>query len=250
METDRASYTFTSNPLVVNMITDGLDREVTAYFTAPEPQNNPPIAGAGQDQTVAAGDGVSLDGSGSSDPDPDDGIQSYRWQQTAGLGVTLSDASAEKPTFTAPAISEDQATLIFELMVEDYAGAIDTDTVIIIVMGFGNRPPLADAGEDQEVNAGEQVTLDGSGSSDPDNGIQNYSWQQTTGPGVTLSEASAGKPTFTAPDVYAAGNPAILVFKLTVTDNADATAEDYVTITVYLKDSVSGGGCFISEALR
>jgi hypothetical protein len=40
-------------------------------------------------------------------------------------------------------------------------------------------PPVANAGEDQEVSVGSTVTLDGSGSFDPDNDALSYSWQLT-----------------------------------------------------------------------
>jgi uncharacterized cupin superfamily protein len=227
---------------------DGFNKLVTAHFTASEQGNIPPTADAGEDQIVAAGDQVTLDASGSSDPD--DGIRNYQWQQTSGTGVTILDASTETPTFTAPAVSNNQATLIFQLMVEDQTGAVDTDTVTITVQASGNRAPTADAGEDQTVTEGDLVTLDGSASSDPDGNIQNYHWLQTAGENVTISNASAVKPTFLAPNVYASSNPITLMFKLTVTDNTNAVAEDFVTITIFLEDSVSGGGCFIAEALR
>ena len=47
------------------------------------PVNQAPTADAGDDQTVAAGATVNLDGTGSSDPDAGDTLD-YTWTQTGG----------------------------------------------------------------------------------------------------------------------------------------------------------------------
>ncbi|GAJ01582.1 unnamed protein product, partial [marine sediment metagenome] len=64
-----------------------------------------------------------------------------------------------------------------------------------------NNPPTADAGPDQTVDEGVTVTLDGSNSSDPDNGIASYLWSQIVGSPVTLSDLTATRPTFITPPV-------------------------------------------------
>ena len=61
-----------------------------------------------------------------------------------------------------------------------------------------NKPPIAEAGPNQNAGVGATVTLDGSGSTDPDNNIVSYHWVQTGGPPVTLSDPNAIKPQFVA----------------------------------------------------
>lgn len=91
--------------------------------------NQVPVANAGTNQTVATSTTVTLDGSGSADVDGT--IASYAWTQTSGASVTLSSASAESPTFTAPSTAD---TLIFSLIVTDNDGALSSaDTVTITV---------------------------------------------------------------------------------------------------------------------
>jgi hypothetical protein len=93
-----------------------------------------------------------------------------------------------------------------------------------------NTAPVADAGADQAVDEGTLVTLSGAGSSDPDAGdVLAYAWTQTGGPEVTLSDAGAVGPTFTAPEVE---TDTPLTFQLTVTDNAGASSADSVVVTV------------------
>ena len=91
------------------------------------------------------------------------------------------------------------------------------------------EPPAANAGVDQSANEQQLVTLDGSGSSDPDDDALSYSWAQVTGPPVVLSDPTAAKPTFTAPFVMLGGET--LTFELTVTANGD-TDTDTVSISV------------------
>ncbi len=93
-----------------------------------------------------------------------------------------------------------------------------------------NLPPTANAGADQQVVAQDNLTLDGSGSTDPDGSITQYAWTQGSGPTVTLANADTATPSFTAPNVNA---PQTLVFQLVVTDNDGATSPpDSVNITV------------------
>jgi hypothetical protein len=190
-------------------------------------QNQPPTADAGPDQTVAEEDTVMLDGLNSSDPD--DGIASYLWTQTAGTSVTLSDTATVQPTFTAPDVGDSGESLTFQLEVTDNGGLKDTDACIVNVSGV-NIVPTADAGPDQTVEEGVTVTLDGASSTDPDDGIASYLWEQIGGPSVTLSDAAAVGPTFVTPPVNPSG--VTLTFQLTVMDNGGLQATDEVSITI------------------
>jgi uncharacterized repeat protein (TIGR01451 family) len=95
---------------------------------------------------------------------------------------------------------------------------------------FVNSAPVANAGANRTVTVNAAVTLDGSGSSDPDAHTPlAYRWTQIGGPAVTLSDRDAAAPSFTAP-----GTPTVLTFTLWVTDSyglAAAVADD-VVITV------------------
>ena len=196
--------------------------------------NQPPTADAGPDQTVDEGETVTLDGTGSSDPDGD--TIHYNWIQIGGPLVTLSDATVEDPTFVLIDVDENGESLIFELTVTDdeIDGLKSTDVCIVNVIDLTgvNNPPTADAGLDQTVDEGETVTLDGTGSSDPDlgDGIASYLWKQTGGTTVTLSDTTYTMPTFVTPPVDLSGTT--LTFQLTVTDNGGLEGSAEVSITI------------------
>ena len=181
-------------------------------------------ASAGPDQTVDEGERVYLDGSGSTakakgdDDDDDDKIQSYLWKQIkSGPRVVLQRADQPIASFIAPQVSKD-VTLTFKLTVRFASGKKDTDETKVHVLDIeSNDPPTADAGPDQNVEEEITVTLDGSNSSDPDDGIKSYQWKQKAGPSVSLSNPQAVQPTFTSPSV-ADNKSKSLKFELTVTD--------------------------------
>jgi len=105
----------------------------TGVLTATMPvtvTNLAPVANAGPDQSVLVGAIVSLDGTGSSDPDGHWPL-AYCWVQTGGIPVTLNNRSAAQTSFTAPALP---AVLTFTLTVTDAYGLAGVpDQVVVMV---------------------------------------------------------------------------------------------------------------------
>lgn len=87
--------------------------------------------------------------------------------------------------------------------------------------------PVANAGSNQQITLGQQFTLDGTGSSDPDNGPQplTYQWIQVDGPATVLT--SSASPTVNLTPTVAG----VYVFMLTVADG-ELTNSATVTVTV------------------
>lgn len=88
-------------------------------------------------------------------------------------------------------------------------------------------PPNAEAGQPQEVPPGVVVTLNGSGSNDPDNKDLTYLWEQISGENVTLNNPTTIQPTFFAP--VNLGN---LFFRLTVTNSSGLADSDQMFVKV------------------
>ncbi len=90
-----------------------------------------------------------------------------------------------------------------------------------------NQPPTANAGSNRSVSVGTSVTLDGTKSADSDGQVKAYTWTQTSGASVALSNPNIATPSFTP---SAAGT---YVFRLVVTDDRGASSSPAtVTITV------------------
>lgn len=189
--------------------------------------NKSPNADAGDDQSVREGTTVVL--SAADSVDPDDGIVVYQWDQIQGPEVTLSNSLSSAPEFTAPDVGPDGATLKFQLTVTDAGGLQDTDNCTVNIT-WENSAPVADAGLDQRVAAGDEVELDGSQSLDPDGSDLNYRWRQTLGPPVTLSDATAVRPLFSVP--LEGFDDAELTFELTVTDSGGLQGMDTCKVNV------------------
>lgn len=223
----RAGRWLNSSPIALTISTDRGINELTGPSSQP---NRAPIANAGPDasynlSTIA----VQLNGLGSRDPDGDSLI--YEWTQTTGPTVSLRNPGSAAAWFESPRAAQ---TLTFQLSVTDEDGASATDTV---VLEFVNVPPTAEAGADQEVTRGQEVTLYGSGSDDAPEDNLIYSWSQVSGPVVELSDITSSTPTFTAPNEYDQ-----IVFSLTVSDGQLESSPNVVTVTVRNTPPIADAG--------
>jgi hypothetical protein len=196
----------------------------------------PPVAEAGGNQTVHAGELATLDGSGSSDPGGYTPL-AFRWtvlSQPPGASVALSDPQAVNPSFR-PAV---EGTYVLSLEVVNSAGlSSPADTVEVSTF---NTAPVAEAGPDRFVFAPmTKVALDGSQSYDPDGDPVSFTWYLKVKPEGSKSviyQQTKDSPAFIVPDVVGS-----YVALLGVSDGW-STGYDTVTIDFGNLKPVADGG--------
>lgn len=157
-----------------------------------------PNADAGPDQDLCAGDTTQLNGSGGA---------SYIWTPAEGL----SDS-----TIASPLATPDDSTE-YVVTVTDSNGCTDRDTTMVHI----KPSPTVNAGPDKITEAGEAVTLDGSGSG-------SFSWD----PSGPLDCSTCENPSASVEEDSE--------FVLTVTNGLGCTATD--TMQVLVKEDSSGSG--------
>ena len=162
--------------------------------------------------------------------------------------LSLSGANAADFTIsdiTTPTTARPGSSVIFNVTFAPQVTGTRVATVTIAnddsdenpyefaIQGTVNQAPVANAGSDQSMSVGAPVTLNGSGSSDPEGHTPlSYGWTQAGGPVVTFTP-NLSLTTFTAPL-----SPVVLTFTLTVTDSlglADPTPDE-VVVTVRPKN--------------
>ncbi|MFC5970387.1 malectin domain-containing carbohydrate-binding protein [Halomarina salina] len=116
-----------------------------------------------------------------------------------------------------------------------------TDLVVEYVTPPANQPPVADAGADVTVEEGQQVTLDASGSSDPNADTLGFTWSQLDGPDAGLDFFDSESVSFTAPDV---DGDQTLTFQVSVSDG-EFSDTDTVTVTVEDADGEPADGTVV-----
>ena len=209
---------------------------VTAPFRAPVA-----IITGEEQREVASGGMVELDGSDST-VDHRRTPLTYAWIRTGGTSTvtgTLEDATTATPSFTAESLTDgaEDVTHILTLTVTDSADVTATDTVTITVTSdFANPVAIIAGEEEREVATGGTVDLDGSTSTvDRRRTPLTYHWARTGGTSTvngTLDGATTATPSFTAESLTDGAEDVTHILTLTVTDSADVTATDTVTITV------------------
>ncbi len=172
----------------------------TLTVTASPPGANTPPEAIITPEEVETSVGVRtyLDGFQSTDPDGDS--LSYRWQllhKPAGSQSALTN-STSSATYLTP---DTEGEYRIELIVSD--GRIESTASLATVTATEQDNnlirPIADAGEDQLVSIGDEVLLDGRGSSTENEGNLFFSWTLVSTPSAstTLSNNTSATPHFT-----------------------------------------------------
>jgi PKD repeat protein len=192
-------------------VTDGAGHEDSDTVTMTLVDYVDPVANAGLDVMIPSGTTVTLNGSLSTD---NMGIVSYTW--------TFDDDGPQSLDGVAVEYTFDNAdVIVVTLTVEDEAGNSDTDQMTVTVLDITD--PVADAGPDQTVAIGTEVTFDGSNSTD-DTGVVSWVWTfEDDGDDVTRSGETA---------TYTFENAGTFVVTLEVEDEAGNSDTDTVTIRV------------------
>lgn len=202
---------------------DGINNHVVVVFAGNG--NIPPQADGGVDRIIDQSIEVTLNASNSSDAEG--APLSYDWsifKAPLGSSQALSATNQVSTSFT-PDLN---GIYLIRLVVNDGQDDSAPDIVRVIANIGTNLPPLADAGADQpSAITGNLVTLDGSGSSDPENIPPSYLWsiqQQPMGGNATLSDDSAMSPSFT-PNVDGE-----YIVRLVVNDDSQESLPDEVSV--------------------
>jgi hypothetical protein len=126
-------------------------------------------------------------------------------QELSGISAIYLDPNTQLPII-APVYNPDSPPVFVKLSVSQ---------------------PIANAGPDQSKDEGSLITLDGSGSYDPDGTAVTYLWMAPDV--ISLSSITAEKPVFIAPEVT---NNTSYTFSLVVNDGIFNSIIDQVVVTV------------------
>ena len=160
------------------------------------------------------------------------GTITYKWTQISGPtpAIVIADDTTDHPSFTTPTVSGHQ-DIVVQVEVSDghsvekaqVTFAIDPFVVPaklpLTVVASGGSTVIANA----TVNPRATVTNS--------NGAAHYSWSQTSGPAITITNPSSATPSFTAPAV---SGTVVVEVSVTDADNSPVTG----TITYQIQTAI------------
>lgn len=176
--------------------------------------NQAPVADAGPNKTLCAGDVVIFDGGNSRDPE--NGLLKYTWD--FGDGSTAEGINPTK-------IYKNGGVYQIRLLVEDDSGLpcnTDVDAKVVTVA----ESPVAIAGPDVTACVNSEIKFDGASSRDFDGVVNSYFWDfgdGTTGGGATPTKSYAKAGTYRA----------VLTITGDQIGDCDNTDTDDVLVTVF-----------------
>lgn len=196
--------------------------------------NTPPVCSASQTEISSqAGQNVELDASETYDNEDD--TLTYLWEQDLDASeeaVTITGSTQTKASF----IPKKAGTYVFNFTAFD--GIEYCTPVVVTVNVSGNSQPTADAGTDQIVCLGEEVQLDGSGSSDVDGNELTYEWNVEDDGDVGVSKENLQPDNTAVNPTFDAINPGTVILSLVVSDGLEngTSEKDEVQIQIKICD--------------
>jgi hypothetical protein len=218
---DSADARFDSSVFVDNIRWIRVQDPATQCTPGAVPYNEPPTAEANGPYEVDEGSSVSLDATGSSDPEG--GALSYEWVLDAALEGSLDDPTLAAPTFTG----DDDSTGKVELTVFDPEGQPGTDTATITVLNVA--PTVNDVtAPSGTVPVGTSVDVSAA-FTDPGT-FDTHEYEIDWGDGSTPSTGPASGGTATDAHTYA--SPGNYTVTVTITDDDGGSDTGTATVAV------------------
>ncbi len=157
--------------------------------------NHPPVANAGADVLSTVAKTVTLNGTGSTDPDLNP--LTYQWTLIShpDTSVSAPDQSHHQQGRAVPRSAGH--VYMVQLVVKDGALFSAPDQVTI---GTSNTAPISNAGPDRQIALGSFVQLNGTASSDIDGNRITYAWtlKRPSGSTAVFDDKTSPMPTFKA----------------------------------------------------
>lgn len=189
--------------------------------------------------SVAIGQTVSLDATRSTESRPDHHIVSYEWDFHYVVGGNF----VAEATGATQAYSYDRFGVynIALRVTDDAVPAVNNIVFHSVNVVIGNHPPVAACGGPYIIDQGSGLTLDGSGSCDPDasqgDRLAQYSWD-LNGDGA-YTDATGATPTLTWSQLQALGlSLGTYVAHLRVTDAFGNSSEVLTKLSIYKNQPV------------
>lgn len=194
--------------------------------------NQFPTAKYSSETSYYSGQKVTLDASSTEDTDGD--ILEYNWTQLSGPEINFESIEGENITFKAPKVDAAQDVVIELTVVDD---GYDKDITSKSIRIKPNQKPSVSINAPASASEGDTVTLDASGSTDPEGGELSFVWSVEVGQNITIQKKTESVANFVVPNL---SEDVSVELKLTVAD--EEGNESFKMFGMELKNKASGDG--------
>lgn len=97
-----------------------------------------------------------------------------------------------------------------------------------------NQPPIINLAGELTVNEGDNVSISAASSTDPENEVLSFSWEQLSGMAVALTSSSSSELRFTAPDVTM---DETMTFAVSVSDGTSIVTQQFEVIITFVNQA-------------